>query len=308
MIVIRLENAPASLRGDLTKWLLEIDAGVYVGRVSARVRDRLWDRITDNVKNGRALMVYSAKNEQGLAFKVHGAVWEPIDFDGVRLIMRPSPARLKERQTGYRPGTSRQARLMRSAAAARARARGPAEEGGGAVPEKPAAPREYAVIDVETTGLDDERDEILEYGAIKIVDGEKAGEYNVIVRTEGPIPPKITELTGITRAEADRRGVEPEAALAGFLDFVGDLPCVAHNAGFDYGFIRAACARHKRKLFMNRQHDTLAMARRALPALKDRKLATLAAHFGVEGGGEHRGLRDCEVTNAVFVRLLELEK
>ena len=121
MIVIRLENAPFGLRGDLTKWLLEIDSGVFVGQVNARVRDNLWSRILEYVKNGRAIMVYSTNNEQGLEFKVHGSQWEPIDFDGIKLMLRPSPSRLKMKELqGYQSGGSRAAkRLIAKRAAAK---------------------------------------------------------------------------------------------------------------------------------------------------------------------------------------------
>ena len=64
MVVITLEKCPLALRGDLTKWLQEISLGVYVGQVSARVRDKLWQRVCEESKNGRATMVYSARNEQ----------------------------------------------------------------------------------------------------------------------------------------------------------------------------------------------------------------------------------------------------
>ena len=96
MVVISLTECPISLRGDLTKWLLEITPGVFVGRVSARVREKLWLRVCDAITSGRATMVYSARNEQHLGFKVHNAEWEPIDFDGIKLMLRPSPARIKK--------------------------------------------------------------------------------------------------------------------------------------------------------------------------------------------------------------------
>ncbi len=83
MIVVSLTNCPPRLRGDLTKWLMEINAGVYVGNVSARVRDELWDRICENVRDGRATMVFSAMNEQGMDFRVHNTTWIPIDYDGL---------------------------------------------------------------------------------------------------------------------------------------------------------------------------------------------------------------------------------
>jgi CRISPR-associated protein Cas2 len=96
MVVITLSECPLSLRGDLTKWLLEINHGVFVGRVSTRVRELLWERIKKSIRNGKATMVYTAKNEQRLDFKVHNAEWEPIDFDGIKLMLRPSPSRVKE--------------------------------------------------------------------------------------------------------------------------------------------------------------------------------------------------------------------
>lgn len=84
-----LTACPVGLRGDLTRWLLEISPGVFVGHVSARVREELWERITGLVKNGRAIMVYSARNEQHLAFKVHRPDWIPTDCDGLQLVKRP---------------------------------------------------------------------------------------------------------------------------------------------------------------------------------------------------------------------------
>lgn len=92
MTVVVLTACPPALRGQLTRWLLEIAPGVYVGHVSARVRDRLWTRIVDLVGRGRALMVHSAQGEQRLAFRVHGHDWSPVDFDGIELMLRPLPA------------------------------------------------------------------------------------------------------------------------------------------------------------------------------------------------------------------------
>ncbi|MFC0107840.1 type I-E CRISPR-associated endoribonuclease Cas2e [Kibdelosporangium aridum] len=71
MTVIAVAACPVGLRGHLTRWLPEIAPGVFVGKISARVRTLLWQRVTDMVKTGRAIMVYGADNEQGLAFKVH---------------------------------------------------------------------------------------------------------------------------------------------------------------------------------------------------------------------------------------------
>lgn len=71
MTVVVLTDCPPKLRGDLTKWLLEINTGVYVGNLSARVREELWTRICENLKTGRATMVFRASNEQKMDFRVH---------------------------------------------------------------------------------------------------------------------------------------------------------------------------------------------------------------------------------------------
>jgi CRISPR-associated protein Cas2 len=89
MVVIVLTACPEGLRGHLTRWLLEVSAGVFVGHVTARIRTLLWGRVVELSKDGRALMVFSQKNEQHLAFKVHGHHWEPADYDGVLLMRRP---------------------------------------------------------------------------------------------------------------------------------------------------------------------------------------------------------------------------
>lgn len=89
MVVLVLTACPSGLRGHLTRWLLEISAGVFVGRVSARVRGLMWERVVELSKDGRAIMVYSVRGEQGLAFKVHRHDWETVDMDGVELMLRP---------------------------------------------------------------------------------------------------------------------------------------------------------------------------------------------------------------------------
>lgn len=89
MTVIVLTACPVGLRGDLTRWLLEIAPGVFVGHVSARVRERIWTRVKALAKSGRAIMVYSAANEQHMAFEVHQPDWRAVDCEGLELISRP---------------------------------------------------------------------------------------------------------------------------------------------------------------------------------------------------------------------------
>jgi len=88
--VVVLTAVPVGLRGFLTRWLLEVAPGVFVGRPTGRVREHLWSKIEESVGgHGRALMVYSAANDQGLALQTFGHDWEPVDFDGLMLLRRP---------------------------------------------------------------------------------------------------------------------------------------------------------------------------------------------------------------------------
>lgn len=72
MLVMTLEAVPPSLRGELTRWLIEVQTGVYVGNVSALVRDLLWDKCVQHARAGRCTQVYRANNEQGFAIRIHG--------------------------------------------------------------------------------------------------------------------------------------------------------------------------------------------------------------------------------------------
>ena len=91
MIVISCTSVPAKLRGYLTNYLWEISTGVYVGSVSAKVRILLWHRVEEMVTgHGQAVIVYPSDNEQGFDFSICGTAWEPVDYEGLKLIRRPN--------------------------------------------------------------------------------------------------------------------------------------------------------------------------------------------------------------------------
>lgn len=90
MTVIVLTNCPAGLRGFLTRWLLEISAGVFVGNPTARIRDTLWNEVQQYAGQGRALLAHTTDNEQGFTFRTHDHAWHPTDHEGVTLIHRPA--------------------------------------------------------------------------------------------------------------------------------------------------------------------------------------------------------------------------
>lgn len=87
MLVIDLENAPPRLRGRLAVWLLEIRAGVYVGKVSARIREMIWDQVCQGLGDGNAVMAWTTNSESGFDFLTLGANRRiPVEMEGLKLV------------------------------------------------------------------------------------------------------------------------------------------------------------------------------------------------------------------------------
>lgn len=87
MMVLIVERVPAGLRGELSRWLLEPKAGVFVGRVSAMVRDRLWERACKGAAGGAVMLIWRVKNEQGFDFRLWGDASRTItDWEGLKLV------------------------------------------------------------------------------------------------------------------------------------------------------------------------------------------------------------------------------
>jgi DNA polymerase-3 subunit epsilon len=158
----------------------------------------------------------------------------------------------------------------------------------------------FAVADLETTGLDAQSAEIIEFAAVLVEpDGSVASEFSMLVKPQNSIPAQITQITGITQADINALGQPLALVLAAFLKFIGDRPVFFHNAPFDTAFIGTATAKNKLK-FKNSVHDTLPIARRAWPALGTYKLGVLAAHIGA-AVPTHRALGDAHATLAVLL-------
>ncbi|MEU4800167.1 type I-E CRISPR-associated endoribonuclease Cas2e [Streptomyces sp. NPDC023327] len=112
MTIIVLTTCPPGLRGFLTRWLLEISAGVFIGSPSARVRDALWNEVQQYAGKGRALLAHTTNNEQGFTFRTHEHAWHPTDHEGLTLIHRPNkqPA---QATVAPKPGWSNAAKRRR---------------------------------------------------------------------------------------------------------------------------------------------------------------------------------------------------
>ena len=290
MIVVSLTDCPPKLRGDLSKWLVEINAGVYVGKLGARVRDELWDRICEHLAHGKATMVYSANNEQGMEFRVHNTTWIPADLDGIKLIRRPLPTR--STQEAPQIGTSKASQFLKSRRIQAAKQNQERSEG-------------YIVVDLETTGLSPQNDEIIELGALHIVDGAEKNQLSILVKPQKAVPSEIQHLTGITSDLLTKEGVLLHDAIDQVRAFIGNYKLVYHNAGFDGAFLHCAFEQVGLEPPTNRYEDTMILAKRQLDDVDNYKLETIAQHYGYPDIQHHRAIEDCKMTWFIYEKLIK---
>ena len=169
--------------------------------------------------------------------------------------------------------------------------------------ENSALAGDFIVFDIETTGLSNKTERITEIGAVRMVGGEVQDTFNTFANPGKPIPAKITELTGITDAMVADAPSEAEA-LQMFYDFCGDCRVlVAHNAGFDTGFIRAAAARCNLPYDFT-SVDTIPLCRSLYKGLKNYKLDTVANHLKLPPFNHHRACDDAAVLAGIFQKVL----
>ena len=155
---------------------------------------------------------------------------------------------------------------------------------------------DYVVLDFETTGLRPGADQIIQVGAVKFRNHEQVDVMNQLVNPLRMISPRITSLTGISNNMVKN---EPkiERVILQLIDFIEDLPIVAHNASFDMGFLYALDDRIEVPRYT--VIDTLKLARKVINATPNHKLTTLAQYLQLEHHA-HDALGDCLVTGQIY--------
>ncbi len=165
---------------------------------------------------------------------------------------------------------------------------------------------EYIVLDIETTGLAFRTEKITEIGAVKVKNGEIVDEFESFVNPEIPIPSRVVELTGITD-EMVKDADTIEIVMPKFLEFIGDLKLVAHNADFDIGFLKYNAEKIGLKMD-NEYIDSLAISRNLFPEFKKHKLGIIAEKLGIVVENAHRALDDVITLVKVFRMMIEISK
>lgn len=290
MIVISLVNPPRSLHGDLTKWLQEVNTNVYVGNVNARIREALWERIIETIKTGQATMVYNTNNEQGFMVRVWGTTWKPVDFDGLILMQRPFPKENSDVHQNYL-GKSKYSSRMRYKSSSHT------------ISAATSFSEEFAVVDIETTGLNYKEDQIIEIGALICNYETILEKYSFLVKSSKPVSETIENLTGITQKDLDHSGISIDEALNRLSEIIGERKVVFHNSRFDLRFLVEAYKISSLKAPLWEIEDTLSLARKHLPSLPDHKLDTVCNHLQCVNRPFHRALSDCIATREAYTKL-----
>lgn len=162
----------------------------------------------------------------------------------------------------------------------------------------------FVAIDIETTGLSPDYDEIIELGAAKYLDGQLVDTFDSLVKPQNPIDDFISSLTGITNDML--RDAEPlEIVLPQYINFIGNMLVVGHNVNFDINFIYDECERCGLSSFDNDFVDTMRLSRRMYKDLPNHKLDTVARHFCLPERSAHRGLNDCVISANCYLKMVE---
>ena len=154
-------------------------------------------------------------------------------------------------------------------------------------------------LDIETTGLDADRDAIIEIGAVKFKGGRVEAEWSSLVNPRRHVPEFITSLTGIDDAML-RQAPTFQEIVPALADFVGEATILGHNISFDLSFLAKRI-----RLGLNSVIDTYELAAVLLPSASRYNLGALGKELGVLLPATHRALDDARVTQAVYLRLLE---
>lgn len=165
------------------------------------------------------------------------------------------------------------------------------------------APEKYVVLDVETTGINHNKDKIIEIAAVKYHHGVEFDVFESLVNPQCIIPDTVSAITGIHPCDIIDAPTIIDV-LPDFKEFLGDLPFVAHNASFDKAFLSDSYAELGYN-FSNKSIDTLKLAQKAFPNLESYKLESLKHILNIQTQVSHRALPDVYTTAALFEKCNE---
>lgn len=284
--VITLKKVPQALRGDLTKWMQEITTGVYIGNFNTKVREKLWKRVKENVKDGEATLSFSYRNELGYQFDTHNTSFSNIDMEGIPLVFIPNENIDEKREIKHGFSNAAKFRNAKRYMAHRTKLDS----------------KDFVIIDIETDGLDKEKDYIIEIGAVKSVGGI-ISEFQSLISYEGTLPKHIVAMTGITTNMLKTNGKNVEVVLKNFKEFIGDLDIIGYNVSFDIEFINIVLSKFELEKLENKRYDLMKFVKNEKLFLANYKLQTVIKEYGVGNEVPHRALEDARLIYKLAVKV-----
>ena len=280
LTLITLTRVTNSLRGDLTKWMQEIATGVYIGNFNVKVREKLWQRIQENIGDGEATISYAYRNEIGYKFETINTQREAIDLEGLPLVLIKNKEENQEPQK-LKKGFSKAAQIRKARKYSQV--------------NKNKRTKNYVVLDIETDGLDYKKNNIIEIGAYK-KEGSEEKTYQALIKTGQKIPEQIKTLTKIEDKILNREGQKIDQALKKFLDFIGDKPLVGYNLDFEIKFINKALKTMGKEPLTNKKYDLLKYIKKENKYLNSYKLENVLQEYQINKKVPHRALEDAKLT------------
>ncbi|MDE0151512.1 MAG: 3'-5' exonuclease [Bdellovibrionales bacterium] len=161
----------------------------------------------------------------------------------------------------------------------------------------------FIALDLETTGTLPYVDHIVEIAAVLFKSNEVSEVFQTLVNPKMEISPEATRINGITNQMVQSQPVIEEV-LESFADFCSDYLIVAHNATFDFQFLKSAIEKYKSKAPLGEVLDTYSLAKKALPGLSNYKLGTLVKHLKIEHNTLHRAEQDARCCGQLFQKII----
>lgn len=291
--VVTLSKVPSSLRGDLTKWLQEVASGVYVGNLNTKVREKLWDRVKDNLKDGEATISYYYRNEIGYKFETINGDREVLDSEGLPLVLIKKE--IKEKDKNLKEGFSKAAQFKKIKNIEHSKVKK-------SINKKEI--KKYVVLDLETDGLNPDSDNIIEIGAVKV--GEKQENFQRFIKIERKLSEEIKKLTRIDDEMLEEKGIPLKRALEEFIDFIGGTSILGYNVAFDIKFLNSSLEKEGLAKINNKVYDIMQFVKKDNLFLNNYKLETVLKSYGIDEKVPHRALEDAILEEKLIHKVKKL--
>lgn len=163
----------------------------------------------------------------------------------------------------------------------------------------------YVVLDLETTGLSADYDEIIEVTCLKVNNGIIVDEINTLIKPNAPINEFITELTGITN-EMVKDAPQIEDVISSIFEMISNLPLLGQSLNFDVNFLKKYSNKFNYNFDETIYCDTMMLGRRVLKELKHHRLKDYIKYFKIDVENRHRSYSDCIATKISYENMIPL--